>query len=110
MSDFISVYMTAANLDEAERIVHTLVENRLAACANILPGARSIYRWQDRIETADEVVVIAKSRADLFPQIEEKVKQLSSYDCPCVVAWAVVAGHDPYLNWLQGELQELPKT
>jgi periplasmic divalent cation tolerance protein len=103
MNDFISVYMTAASPDEAARIARALIEERLAACVNILPAARSVYRWQGQVEAAEETVLIAKSRAGLFPELERKVKSLSSYDCPCIVALPIVAGHRPYLDWLAGE-------
>jgi len=104
MTDFVSVYMTAASPDEAEIIARALVEERLAACVNIIPNARSVYRWQGQIETATEALLIAKSRASVFPRLEEKVKSLSSYTCPCIVAWPISGGHPPYLEWLAGAI------
>lgn len=103
MNDFISVYMTSASLDEAQIIARALVEEKLAACVNILPKARSVYCWQGQVEVAEEVVLIAKSRASLFTQLEMRVKSLNSYDCPCIVAMPITAGHQPYLDWIKQE-------
>jgi periplasmic divalent cation tolerance protein len=103
MSDFISVYVTTSSTDEAETIARALIEERLVACVNILPGVKSIYRWQSNIEVAQETILVAKSCAELFSQIESKVKSLSSYDCPCIVAWPIAAGHQPYLEWIGKE-------
>ena len=86
MSDYLSVYVTAPSFDVAHTIGRTLVEERLAACVNIIPGMHSIYHWQGRTETATEVVLIAKSRAALFEGIEKRVRELHPYDCPCLVA------------------------
>lgn len=100
MTDYISVYFTAASRSEAETIAQALVEEKLVACVNILPGVRSIYRWNNAVGMSDEVALIAKSRRDLFPQIEAKIKSLSSYDCPCIIAWPIAEGHAPYLAWI----------
>ena len=105
MTGYISVYITAASLGEAETIAKALVEDRLAACVNIMPGVRSIYRWQGNVEASEEVVLIAKSQSGLFPRLQQKVKNLSSYDCPCIVAWPITAGHQPYLDWIGKELK-----
>ena len=104
MNDYISVYITAASLDEAKTIADKLVTDSLAACVNIMPEVTSVYRWLSKVETSNEVALIAKTRQQLFPQIEQAVKTLSSYDCPCIVAWPIVAGSDDYLNWISKEL------
>jgi periplasmic divalent cation tolerance protein len=103
MSKFLSLYITAPSCQTAETIARILVEERLAACVNIIAGARSIYCWEGKVETANEVVLIAKGRSDLFKQIEKRVRELHSYECPCIVAWPIVAGHQPYLDWLAQE-------
>lgn len=105
MTGYISVYMTAASIGEAETIAKALVEGGLAACVNIMPEVRSIYRWQGNVEASEEVALIAKSRSELFQGLQQKVKNLSSYDCPCIVAWPVTAGHQPYLDWIEKELK-----
>ena len=103
MSEFLCLYITAPSSEVAARIGRTLVEERLAACVNIIPGMQSIYRWQDKIEAASEVVMIVKSRAALFDEIEKRIRELHPYDCPCIVAWPIEAGHQPYLGWLAQE-------
>lgn len=103
MDELIWVYMTAASPEEAERIGTALVEARLAACVNILPGMRSIYRWQGKVERASETVLVAKTRAMLLPDLTERVQALHSYDCPCVIALPIEGGSAAYLDWLRAE-------
>jgi periplasmic divalent cation tolerance protein len=103
MSEFLSLYITTPSRDVAETIARTLVEERLAACVNIMAGIRSIYRWEGKVEAASEVVLIAKSRAAHFKQLEKRVRELHPYDCPCIVAWPIEAGYQPYLDWLAQE-------
>lgn len=91
-------------------MARALIEGQLAACVNILPKTQSIYRWQGAVETSDEVVLIAKSRKALFPAIEAKVRELSSYTCPCIVAWPIVDGYQPFLDWIAAETAPIPKT
>lgn len=96
-------YVTCASVEEAEHIGRTVVEERLAACANILPGATSIYRWQGRIETASETVLVLKTRGGLVDALAERVKALHSYTVPCVVALPITAGNPDYRAWLLAE-------
>ena len=103
MSPSLSIYITTPSREMAEKIARALVEERLAACVNIIPGVRSIYRWKGNVEAASEVVLIAKTRADLFARLEKRVKELHSYEVPCIVAWPIAAGHQPYLDWLEKE-------
>jgi periplasmic divalent cation tolerance protein len=103
MTSFLSIYITAPSRELAEKIARTLVEERLAACVNIIPGVHSIYRWQGKIAAENEVVLIAKSRADMFERLEKRVKELHSYQVPCIVAWPIEKGHKPYLDWLATE-------
>jgi periplasmic divalent cation tolerance protein len=103
MSEYLSLYITAPSSDVARTIGHALVEKRLAACVNIIPGVHSIYRWQGKVEEATEVALIAKSRASLFQQAEALIRTMHPYDCPCIVAWPISAGSQPYLDWLGQE-------
>ena len=103
MSDLRLVYITAGSVEEATAIGRALVEERLAACANILPGLRSIYRWQGAIETADEVVLIAKTRAALVTGLVARVRELHSYDVPCAISLPILDGNPDYLQWLAEE-------
>lgn len=97
------VYITASSEDEAHRIGKTLVEDRLAACTNIIPGMRSYYRWQGKVDTGAETVVIAKSRSELVQRLTERVKMLHSYTCPCVVALPITGGNADFLRWIETE-------
>ncbi|PWC32178.1 divalent-cation tolerance protein CutA [Azospirillum sp. TSO22-1] len=101
--DLVFAYVTASSPDEARRIGRALVEERLAACVNILPGMISIYRWQGAVETAEETVLIAKTRADLFEALSARVKELHSYEVPCVVELRLGRGNPDYLGWLETE-------
>lgn len=103
MSDSVFVYVTTATIEQARAIGRRLVEDRLAACANVLPGMESIYRWQGAIETAQESVLILKTRAALVDQLAARVRQLHTYDCPCVVALPILAGNPAYLRWIEAE-------
>ena len=89
------VYMTAANRAEAERIGRHLVETRLAACVNLIEGMTSIFRWEDKVQTDQEVVLIAKSVADRIPALVAAVRALHSYDTPCVVALSLIHISEP---------------
>ena len=103
MTSAVSVYITVPSRDMAERIARALVEEQLAACVNIVPGVRSLYRWKGRVETANEVVLIAKTRKASFDALEKRVKELHSYEVPCIVALPIEAGHQPYLDWIEKE-------
>jgi periplasmic divalent cation tolerance protein len=104
MSEFLSVYVTAGSIDQAERIGAAVVEERLAACANVLPGVRSIYRWEGSVERDDEVALILKTRASLFDALQARVTELHDYDVPCIVAWPVEHIADGYRRWLSKAL------
>lgn len=99
--DLVFAYITAGSRGEAVTIGRALVEERLAACANVLDGMTSIYRWQGVVEQASEAVLIAKTRASLFDRLAARVMELHSYDLPCVVALPVTAGLPAYLAWLR---------
>ncbi len=96
-------YVTVGSRAEALTIGRALVEERLAACANVLDGATSIYRWQGKIEQDDEVVLIAKTRTELVDRLTARVKALHSYDCPCVVVLPIDQGNAEYLAWIEAE-------
>lgn len=105
MTDKIVVLSTCDSEEEAKRVAHHLVEQRLAACVNILPGVRSIYRWKGKIEDASEFVLVIKSSRALFPALRAELEKVHSYEIPEVIALPVLDGSEPYLNWLDSELQ-----
>ncbi len=100
MEDIV-VFITASSEEEAARIAHVLVEVRLAACVNIVKGVRSIYRWQGKIEDEAEVLMIAKTRGELFEALSEKIGELHSYTVPEIIAFTIVSGSRKYLEWLR---------
>jgi periplasmic divalent cation tolerance protein len=97
------VYMTAGSPEEAAAIGRSLVEERLAACVNIITPMQSIYRWEGRIEEAAEAVMVAKTTARCLDRLVSRVKALHSYDCPCIVAWEITAGNPAFLDWIAEE-------
>ena len=97
------VYMTAGTRDEAIGIARTLIEERLLACANIIDGITSVYRWQGETHQDPEVVLIGKTKTSLVPAAMERAVQLHSYECPCVTSWQIDAIHGPYAEWLGAE-------
>ncbi len=98
--EFIFVYVTCKNRAEALNVGKSVVEARLAACANIIDGMESIYWWQGELQVEKEAILIMKSRRDLFEELTEKVKSEHSYEVPCVVALPIQTGNQDYLNWL----------
>ena len=100
------VYMTAGNLEEAQRIGRELVAAGLAACVNILPQMSSIYVWEGKIEEASEVVMIAKTVEARVADLIAKVKALHSYSCPCIVSLKVEDGYPPFLEWVAGSVEK----
>ena len=94
------IYVTTGNREEAVGIARHLVESRLAACANVLPAATSIYRWQGALQEDSESVLIVKTRCGLVDEVTAKVKELHSYDCPCVVSLRLEGGNEDYLEWI----------
>lgn len=94
------LYITAADADEARKIGRDLVAQRLAACANILPGITSIYRWQGEVAEDGEIAMIVKTRRELIDAVVDRVRTLHSYDCPCVVALPVQGGNPEFLKWI----------
>ena len=96
-----SVYAVFASADEAERIARQMIEERLAACVNILGPCRSIYRWQGKIETAEEVPAIFKTSAATAEALVARIAELHSYDTPAVTAWPIGHLPAPYAKWVE---------
>jgi periplasmic divalent cation tolerance protein len=103
------LYITADTPEEAERLGRTLVEERLAACVNILGGISSFYWWEGAVQQGTETALIAKTRADLTDAVTERIKTLHGYSCPCVVSLPVNGGNPDFLAWL-GEETRAPAT
>ena len=99
-SDYCMFYITAPEQKEAEKIASSLVENRLAACVSLVPEITSFFRWQGKIDTAKEWLLIGKSKPGLTDKIIEFVKEIHSYDVPEIIFLPINKGYKPYLNWI----------
>jgi len=97
----ISVYVVFANADEAERIGRLMVEERLAACVNILGAVRSIYRWKGEVEAADEVAAIFKTSEARGGALITRIAGLHSYDVPCITTWPIDKILGSYADWVE---------
>ncbi len=102
MTDFIVVLVTVASAEEGQRIAEALVGERLAACVNVVGPIRSIYAWKGAVQRDEERLLIIKTRAALFDELESRVRALHSYETPEVIALPISAGSQPYLDWLLG--------
>lgn len=100
MPEHAVVLMTAPDAAAAERIARALVDERLAACVNIVPEVRSVYRWEGKVEESREVMLVAKTRQSLFGRLEARVRELHPYDVPEIVSIPLTDGSRPYLSWL----------
>lgn len=104
MTDKIVLMTTCDSEQQATGLAKHLVEVRMAACVNILPKARSIYRWKDQVETADEWLLIIKSRRDLIASLKAEIAKIHTYEVPELIAFPIIEGSEAYLNWLDREL------
>jgi periplasmic divalent cation tolerance protein len=105
MSDARVVLTTAGNREEAERIANALVTGELAACVNILGPMTSVYRWQEKVERADEFLLVIKTWSDGYERVEAAIKELHSYELPECIAFRVEKGSEQYLEWLENSVR-----
>jgi periplasmic divalent cation tolerance protein len=105
MTDFIVVFVTAPSEKAGEKIAQALLKERLAACVNIVPGLKSLFRWKGKISTEEEVLLLIKTKDRLFEKLKKRVIELHSYDIPEVVALGILAGNEKYLDWLKKETE-----
>ena len=105
MPDYIQVVTTTEHKEDAQTVARLLVEQRLAACVQVVGPVTSTYRWQGKIETNDEWQCWAKSRRDLYPQIERAIRSRHPYDVPEILAVAILAGSPDYLAWLDEQVR-----
>ncbi|MBL0318609.1 MAG: divalent-cation tolerance protein CutA [Alphaproteobacteria bacterium] len=95
------IYITVPTKEEALLIARSVIQEKLAACANILPQATSVYEWQGTMEQTEETVLILKSTAKSYRDLEQRVIDLHSYECPCIVALPIQEGHSAFLSWIK---------
>jgi periplasmic divalent cation tolerance protein len=108
MSEKIVVLSTCGSEEEAVRIAKQLVELRVAACVNLIPRIRSIYRWENKVEDAAEWMLIVKTSRDRFTALQNVIAAAHSYEVPELIALPIVDGSPAYLGWLDAELQPEP--
>jgi len=106
MTEGILIFCTCENQEEARRIARDVVENRLAACANIITSVQSIYRWQGEITEAEEVQLLIKTTENRYPDVQKRITELHSYDTPEIFAVPLMAVSDKYLAWLRAQSNE----
>ena len=107
--DYRTIYITAADLKEAQLIGLALVQEKLAACVNYFP-IQSIYRWQGKVEENPEVALLVKTRKSLVHKVMARTKALHSYAVPCIESWPIESGYLPFLQWIsESTQQEKPK-
>ena len=105
MTDKRLVLTTCGSEEEAERIAQYLVENLLAACVNVLPQIKSIYRWQNKVESAREWLLLVKTTAENFDRVREAIRGLHSYEVPECISFAVDDGSATYLQWIDDSVK-----
>jgi periplasmic divalent cation tolerance protein len=99
------IAISTSTIDKAPIIARMLVENRLAACVNILPGVQSVYRWREKVEEANEAMLVIKTTEEKVPLIEQAFKSLHSYELPEFLVLTVEGVSDAYLKWIQASVR-----
>jgi periplasmic divalent cation tolerance protein len=103
VTDALLVFTTLPSADKAAELAKLLVNERLVACANLLPAIRSIYRWQGELHDENEVLVLLKTRAEHLERLKLRILEVHPYEVPEVLAVPIESGYQPYLDWLAGE-------
>ena len=110
MTDKVIVYTTCGNITEAESIARNLIDNRLAACVNVIPGLLSYYRWQGKVENDTELLLMIKTAGNLIDEVRNALETLHSYDLPEMIVLPIIGGSPNYLEWLEQEVQPGPSA
>jgi periplasmic divalent cation tolerance protein len=106
MEDALLILTNMPDAQSAQSMAHSLVERKLAACVNILPGVKSVYRWQGNVEQADEVTLLIKSTQARYAEVEDAIKSMHTYSVPEIIAVPIVKGLPAYLNWIKQETKK----
>jgi periplasmic divalent cation tolerance protein len=99
-SEYAVLFCTVPSMEEGRRMARHVVNRRLAACVNLVPGLASIYEWEGEIEDTSEVLLILKTRKDLVQDLTARIVEIHPYDCPEVIALPIASGHARYLKWI----------
>jgi len=105
-TDKIVVLVTAGSKEEAQRIAESLLNQRKAACVNIVPVVSSLFWWQGKLDSAQECLLIIKTKASLFGEVARLVKAAHSYEVPEIIALPIIDGGKDYLDWIEGEVRK----
>jgi periplasmic divalent cation tolerance protein len=101
----IVVFVTASSSEEASKIAESLLQQRKAACVNIVSGVASSFWWKGKIDSAQELLLVIKTRASMLPKVVALVKEVHSYEVPEIIALPIVGGNDDYLRWIGNEVK-----
>ncbi|XDD44283.1 divalent-cation tolerance protein CutA [Leptospira sp. WS60.C2] len=101
---YVTVYTTFSSKEEAKKIAKILISEHLAACANLVDKMESIYVWKDQLEESEEVVCFLKTTLSQSELLMQRLKELHSYDTPCIVVWPILMGDPDYLEWIRNSL------
>ena len=104
-SPYIVLFITTATAEEAQRISRVLLEQKKVACVNIVPRVNSLFLWQGKLDSAEESLLIVKTKASLLSEIVPLVKEIHSYDIPELIALPIIGGNQDYLDWIQKEVR-----
>jgi periplasmic divalent cation tolerance protein len=105
MNKNIIIISTADSQALAEKIADELLKHKLAACANIIAGVQSRYWWQDKINSAEEFILLIKTAEHLFNEVAHTIKQIHTYQCPEIISISIAAGSEDYLNWIKSSIK-----
>jgi len=103
------LYVPCGNREEAESISHKLLEEKLIACANIIPAADSLYVWEGMLEQTQESILLVKTSPEYRSRVMQRIEELHSYSCPCIIEWKVEAVNPAYAAWVQESLKTVAK-
>ena len=106
MQEFIVIFVTTNSPRSAKKISQSLVKKKLVACSNIVNKIESVFRWKGKIEKSNEVLLILKTKKNLFDRIVQEVKDLHSYETPEIIALPIACGSEDYLEWIEKEVEE----
>ena len=104
--EYVTIYMMAESEDVAVHIATALVKDRIVACANVNPGTRSIYEWDGIIQLDNEITVFMKTTAEMVEPAMKVIKEMHSYEVPCVTVWPIVDANPDYLDWISQQVGE----
>ena len=102
---YLFVYITTSNRIEAENISEAIISERLVACTNIVENMSALFWWDGGVQSEGEVILIAKTTSEAFSVLEERVRQIHSYECPCIIGMPIASGYQGYLDWIDEEVR-----